>query len=63
MSEAFLSTDELRSLAALQGVEPQDADLEGVRDFLAVFLPAVRELSRLLPPAAATAAPPPLDPE
>lgn len=41
---------ELRALAALQGVEPSDADLEGVLGFLRVLLPALEELERLVPP-------------
>jgi hypothetical protein len=47
-----VEVDELRAQARLQGIEPEDADLEGVRDFLAVFLPAVEELAELLPPTA-----------
>ncbi len=49
------SLDELRALARLQGVEPTDADLEGVLVFLATVLPALRELeertARDVPPA------------
>jgi len=47
--------DELRALARVQGVEPTDADLEGVLGFLATVLPALRELEertgRDVPPA------------
>ena len=46
---------ELRALARVQGVEPTDADLEGVLGFLATVLPALRELEeqtgRDVPPA------------
>ena len=49
------SLDELRALARLQGVEPTDADLEGVLGFLRTVLPALRELEeatgREIPPA------------
>jgi hypothetical protein len=44
------SLDFLRSLAALRGVEPTDADLEAVQGFLRVLLPALGELERLVPP-------------
>ena len=47
--------DQLRALARLQGVEPTDADLDAVGDFLAVILPALAELEAELelgvPPA------------
>ena len=36
--------DQLRALARVQGVEPTDADLEGVLGFLGTVLPALREL-------------------
>jgi hypothetical protein len=36
--------DQLRALARVQGVEPTDADLEGVLGFLRTVLPALREL-------------------
>jgi len=36
--------DQLRALARVQGVEPTDADLQGVLGFLATVLPALREL-------------------
>ncbi|HEX2303019.1 MAG TPA: hypothetical protein VHH57_05295 [Gaiella sp.] len=49
------SLEELRALARVQGVEPTDADLEGVLGFLATVLPSLRELeeatSRTIPPA------------
>jgi hypothetical protein len=49
------SLEELRALARLQGVEPSDADLEGVLGFLATVLPTLRELEertgRDVPPA------------
>ncbi len=47
--------EELRALARSQGVEPSDADLEGVLGFLATVLPALRDLEqhtgREIPPA------------
>jgi hypothetical protein len=49
VSERVASVEELRRQAKLQGVEPDEAELVGVHEFLAVFLPAVDELSRLLP--------------
>ena len=49
--------EELRAQAERFGVEPADADLAGVRDFLAVFLPAVEGLTRLLPADAPGPAP------
>lgn len=49
------SLDELRALARAQGVEPSDADLEGVLGFLRTVLPSLRELEeatqRDVPPA------------
>ena len=49
------SLDELRALALAQGVDPTDADLEGVLGFLRTVLPALRELEegtgRDVPPA------------
>ena len=47
-----MTVDDLRAQARLHGIEPDDADLEGVRDFLAVFLPALEELTELVPPGA-----------
>ena len=40
----------LREQARLQGVEPTDADLEGVLDFLTRILPALRDIEERLPP-------------
>jgi hypothetical protein len=48
------SRAELRRIAEEQGVTPTDEDLEAVRAFLAVLLPAFEELERLAPPAAAS---------
>jgi hypothetical protein len=49
------TVEELRALARVQGVEPTDADLEGVLGFLRTVLPALRELEegtgRDIPPA------------
>ena len=44
------SSAELRRLAESQGVRPTDEDLEAVRAFLGVLLPAFEELERLAPP-------------
>jgi hypothetical protein len=46
------SDERLRALAAVEGIELSDEDLEGVRAFLDVFLPALARLSDLLPPDA-----------
>ena len=47
--------DQLRALARVQGVEPTDADLEGVLGFLRTVLPDLRALEegtgRDIPPA------------
>jgi len=43
----------LRALAAQQGVEPTDEDLEGVLDFLERILSALAEIEERLPPEAA----------
>jgi hypothetical protein len=40
----------LREQARQQGVEPTDADLEGVLDFLTRILPALAELEERIPP-------------
>jgi hypothetical protein len=40
----------LRALFARQGVEPEDADLEGVAAFVATILPQLSELEQRLPP-------------
>ena len=49
------TVEELRALARVQGVEPTDADLEGVLGFLRTVLPSLRELEeatgRTIPPA------------
>ena len=49
------TVEELRALARVQGVEPTDADLEGVLGFLRTVLPSLRELEeatgRDIPPA------------
>jgi hypothetical protein len=50
------SLGELRRLAEAQGVAPTDEDLEAVRAFLAVLLPALEELERIVPPGTAPAA-------
>lgn len=46
------SPAELRQIAERQGVAPTDEDLEAVRAFLAILLPAFEELERLVPPPA-----------
>lgn len=43
------SLEELRALARAQGVEPSDADLEGVLGFLGTVLPSLRELEEATP--------------
>ncbi len=52
--------EEIRAAATREGLAPPVADLEVVRDFLAVFLPAVEGLAELLPPDGAGAGPSPL---
>ena len=42
--------EQLRALAAAQGVFPQDEDLEGVLGFLTRILPALRDLEERVPP-------------
>jgi len=42
------SLDLLRELAAREGVEPTDEDLEAVRGFLDVILPELARLEELL---------------
>ena len=49
MSSESSSVDFLRELAVRQGVQPEDADLEGVRGFLDTILPALAELDALIP--------------
>lgn len=39
----------LRELAARQGIDPSDADLEAVLGFLRAILPALAEIERELP--------------
>ena len=49
------SLEQLRALARVQGVDPTDADLEGVLGFLRTVLPSLCELEeatgRDIPPA------------
>lgn len=45
------SSEQLRAQAALFGVTPSDEDIENVRGFLEVILPALAEIERRLPPA------------
>ncbi|HEY1370636.1 MAG TPA: hypothetical protein VGF23_26130 [Gaiellaceae bacterium] len=40
----------LRAVFARQGVEPEDADLEGVAAFVATIGPALAELEQRIPP-------------
>ena len=56
------TVDEIRAAAAREGLQPTAAELEGVRDFLAVFLPAVDGLAALLPAGGEGAGPAPLGP-
>jgi hypothetical protein len=44
------SVERLREIAALQGVSPTDADLEGVLDFLTRIVPALEAIEQRLPP-------------
>ncbi len=55
-----ISLDEIRAVAAREGLSPAAAELEGVAAFLAVFLPAVEELAQLLPEDGSGPAPAPL---
>jgi len=48
--DAQSSPDFLRELAARQGVEPSDDDLEAVRGFLDAILPELERLEQLLEP-------------
>jgi hypothetical protein len=41
--------EQLRALAAAQGVYPGDEDLEGVLGFLTRILPALRQIEERLP--------------
>jgi len=49
-TEAQSSLDFLRELAARQGVEPSDDDLETVLGFLDAILPELQRLEELLEP-------------
>ncbi len=51
MAESVPSVEEMRAQAHRQGVFPTDDDLERARSFLAVLLPALDELERLVPRA------------
>jgi hypothetical protein len=51
------SLAQLRMLSEAQGVTPSDEDLEAVRAFLEVVLPAFDEMERMIPPGAAPAGP------
>jgi hypothetical protein len=50
MPSEFSSLSQLRELAALQGVQPTDEDLQGVLDFLTRILPALEALEQRVPP-------------
>ena len=54
------TVDEIRAAAAREGLHPAVVELEGVRDFLATFLPAVEGLAALLPAGGEGAGPAPL---
>ena len=54
------TVEEIRAVAAREGLCPAAAELEGVRDFLAVFLPAVDGLAALLSAGGEGAGPAPL---
>ena len=54
------TVDEIRAAVAREGLYPAAAELEGVCDFLAVFLPAVEGLAALLPAGGEGAGPAPL---
>ena len=45
--------ERLRDAAAAQGVHPTEEDLEGVRGFLDLILPALAEIEERLPPETA----------
>ena len=59
-SAATPTVDEISAAAAREGLQPTAAELEGVHDFLAVFLPAVVGLAALLPAGGEGAGPAPL---
>lgn len=48
-SPAQPSIEVLRSVAAQQGVYPEDADLENVLGFLGLILPALADIEQRLP--------------
>ena len=60
VAAATPTVEEIRAVAAREGLSPAAAELEGVRDFLAVFLPAVEGLAALLPAGGEGAGPAPL---
>ena len=49
MSTESSPVSALREQARQQGVEPTDADLEGVLDFLTRILPALKEIEERIP--------------
>jgi hypothetical protein len=53
MGQESSQLEVLRALAAQQGVEPSDHDLEAVLGFLETILPALAALEEELPPEAA----------
>jgi hypothetical protein len=55
MSSDSTPVSVLRALAARQGVEPTDDDLEAVQAFLDTILPRLAEVERSLPPGTAPA--------
>jgi len=48
-SSPIPSIEQLRALAAAQGVHPEDEDLEGVLGFLTRILPALADIEERLP--------------
>lgn len=48
-SSPIPSLEQLRALAAAQGVHPEDEDLEGVLGFLTRVLPALADVEERLP--------------
>lgn len=50
MAAESSSLELLRSIAARQGVFPEDDDLEAVLGFLDAILPALEDLERRIPP-------------
>jgi hypothetical protein len=53
MEHEFSSIQFLRELAAREGVEPSDEDLEAVAGFLEAILPDLARLEETLPPESA----------